>query len=124
MDLVKAYDAIPCELLWKILTILGLPDKLTTMIQYYLYANVTQAINLKVGEKIEQFLSTCGVKQGDNLTPILFMFLVHAVPNSIDKKKNGISLLQTVPRHCSRQTNRDEQKEQRNTFLIRKILLC
>jgi hypothetical protein len=46
--------------------------------------NVT--INLRVGENLEQFLSTSGVKQGDNLAPILFIFVIHAVSYSLDKK--------------------------------------
>jgi hypothetical protein len=49
-----------------------------------LYKDVT--INLKVGENLEQFLSTSGVKQGDNLAPILFIFVIHAVSHSLDKK--------------------------------------
>jgi hypothetical protein len=32
-------------------------------------------INLRVCENLEQFLSTSGAKQGDNLAPILFIFV-------------------------------------------------
>jgi hypothetical protein len=42
-------------------------------------------INPRVGEKLEQFLSASGVKQGDDLAPILFIFVVHAVSNYLDK---------------------------------------
>jgi hypothetical protein len=49
-----------------------------------LYTDVT--INLRVGENLEQFLSTSGVKQGHNLAPVLFIFVIHAVSNSLDKK--------------------------------------
>jgi hypothetical protein len=49
-----------------------------------LYTDVT--LHLKVGEKLEQFLSTSGAKQGDNLAPILFLFVIHTVSNSLDKK--------------------------------------
>jgi hypothetical protein len=45
----------------------------------------TDTINLRVGEKLEQFLSTSGVKQGDNLAPVLFIFVIHAVSNTLDK---------------------------------------
>jgi hypothetical protein len=51
-----------------------------------LYTDVT--INLRVGEKLEQFPSTSGVKQGDNLAPVLFIYVMHAVSNSLDKKWN------------------------------------
>jgi hypothetical protein len=51
-----------------------------------LYTDVT--INLRVGEKLEQFLSTSGVKQGDNPSTVLFIFVIHAVSNTT---RNGIS---------------------------------
>jgi hypothetical protein len=70
-------------MLWKILTTLGVPESLIEVLKK-LYKDVT--INLRVGEKLEQSLSTSGVKQGDNLTPILFIFVIHAVSNSLDKK--------------------------------------
>jgi uncharacterized membrane protein len=34
----------------------------------------------------DTFLSTSGVKQGDNLAPVLLIFVMHAVSNSLDKK--------------------------------------
>jgi hypothetical protein len=80
---VEAYDVVNREMLWKILRILGVPDNLIEVLKK-LYTDFT--INLRVGEKLEQFLSTSGVKQGDNLAPILFIFFIHAVSNSLDKK--------------------------------------
>jgi hypothetical protein len=67
-------------MLWKILKILGVPDNLIEVLKK-LCTDVT--INLRVGEKLEQFLSTSGVKQGDNVAPVLFIFVI---PNSLDKK--------------------------------------
>jgi hypothetical protein len=83
VDLVKAYDTVNREMLWKILTTLGVPESLITVLKK-LYKDVTT--NLRVGEKLEQFLSTSGVKQGDNLAPVLFICVIHAVSNSLDKK--------------------------------------
>jgi hypothetical protein len=46
-------------------------------------------INLRVGEKLEQFLSTpSGVKQGDSLALILFLFVIHAVVYPTHSTKN------------------------------------
>jgi hypothetical protein len=42
--------------------ILGVPESMIEVLKK-LYKDVT--INLRVGEKLEQFLSTSGVKQGD-----------------------------------------------------------
>jgi hypothetical protein len=72
-------------MLRKILTVLGVPENMIEVLKK-LYKDVT--INLRVGEKLEQFLSTSGVKQGDNLAPILFIFVIHAVSNSLNKKWN------------------------------------
>jgi hypothetical protein len=72
-------------MLWKILTTLG--TRKHDRSAQKLYTDVT--INLRVGEKLEQFLSTSGVKQGDNLAPVLFIFVIHAVSNS--PTRNGIS---------------------------------
>jgi hypothetical protein len=79
VDLVKA-TIQSTEMLWKILTTLGVPESLISAQKLY-----TDTINLRVGEKLEQFLSTSGVKQGDNLAPVLFIFH-HAVSNTLDKK--------------------------------------
>jgi hypothetical protein len=81
--MVKDYDTVNREMLWKILRILGVPDNLIEVLQK-LYTDVT--INLRVGEKLEQFPSASGVKQGDNLAPVLFIFVIHVVSNSQDKK--------------------------------------
>jgi hypothetical protein len=47
VDLVKAYDAVNPEILWKILTILGVPESLIEVLKE-LCKDVT--INLRVGE--------------------------------------------------------------------------
>jgi hypothetical protein len=51
-----------------------------------LYKNVTYHMN--VAGKKKSFESTCGVKQGDNLGPILFIFMIQAVSTTLDKKWN------------------------------------
>jgi hypothetical protein len=57
VDLVKAYDTVNREMLWKILTT-GVPE--SNRNAQNLYTDVT--INFRVGEKLEQFLSTSRVK--------------------------------------------------------------
>jgi hypothetical protein len=83
VDLVEAYDTVNREMLWKILTTLGVPESLSEVLKK-LYTDVT--LHLRVGEKLEQFLSTSGAKQGDNLAPVLFIFDIHTGSNSLDKK--------------------------------------
>jgi predicted transcriptional regulator len=67
------YEVSKREMLWKILKILGVPDNLIEVLKK-LYTDVT--INLRVGEKLVQSLSTSGVKQGDNLAPVLFIVVM------------------------------------------------
>jgi hypothetical protein len=85
VDLVKAYDTVNREMLWLILARLGIPPQMIQVLQK-LYTDVT--IHMKIGSKTESFGSTCGVKQGDNLGPILFIFVIQAVSITLDKKWN------------------------------------
>ena len=43
---------------------------------------------MKVGEEEVEIEGTVGVKQGDNLGPILFILLIQAVASTLDKKWN------------------------------------
>jgi hypothetical protein len=71
---------------------LGVPESLIEVLKK-LYTDVT--INLRVGEKLEQFLSTSGVKQGDNLAPVLFIFVIHTLDYPTLSTRNGSSQLLT-----------------------------
>jgi hypothetical protein len=42
--------------------------------------------HMKIGGEKTKFLSTCGVKQGNNLGPILFIFLMQVVATTLDNK--------------------------------------
>jgi hypothetical protein len=79
---VKSYDTVNPELLWKILENFGIPPQMIKVLQN-LYTNVTYHMN-EAGKK-SAFESTCGVKQGDNLGPILFIFMIRAVSTMLDK---------------------------------------
>ena len=41
---------------------------------------------MKVGEEEVEIEGTVGVKQGDNLGPMLFILLIQAVASTLDKK--------------------------------------
>jgi hypothetical protein len=49
-----------------------------------LYTDVT--INFRVGEKLEQFLSTSESQARRQSSTVLFIFVIHAVSNTLDKK--------------------------------------
>ena len=73
-------------LLWQSIVYLklyGIPDNLITILKK-LHTNVTYI--MKVGEEGVEINGTVGVKQGDNIDPILFILLIQAVSSTIDKK--------------------------------------
>ncbi len=80
-DLVKAYDTVDRELLWKIMSRYGCPEELIFVLRK-LYTDIT--IELKGYGKGFTIPSTVGVKQGDNLAPVLFIFFINAVAESIE----------------------------------------
>ena len=76
MDLVKAFDRVPRELLWEILLKFGVPPKIVSLLKC-LHARVV--VKFSVDGIIHTLLSIIGVKQGDILGPILFLFFIAAV---------------------------------------------
>jgi hypothetical protein len=76
LDLVKAFDRVPRELLWRVMLKQGVPPKLVSLLKA-MHAKV----NVKfVVDGIERILaSIIGVKQGDVLGPDGFIFYMAAV---------------------------------------------
>ena len=82
VDIVKAFDSVNREMLWKILAKYGLPATLITVIKK-MYNNIE--VTLKYENESAEFISTSGVKQGDNLAPVLLHFVMQAVFDSLEK---------------------------------------
>ena len=76
LDLVKAFDCVPRELLWKVLEQFGVPAKLISILKA-LHNNFE--VKFTVDDNTQIVLCTIGVKQGDILGPILFTFFLAAV---------------------------------------------
>ena len=76
LDLVKAFDRVPRELLWEVLRKFGVPDKLIQLLKS-LHAHVD--VKFVVNEVTHTIQCIIGVKQGDILGPILFLFYLAAV---------------------------------------------
>ena len=69
IDLVKAFDSVPRDGLYKMLQKMGVPESLRTLI---IALHTDFMVKIKSGlEDVETFYTT-GVKQGDSLAPILF----------------------------------------------------
>ena len=86
MDLVKAFDRVPRELLWDILLKFGVPPKIVNLLKC-LHKRVE--VKFSVDGIIHTLLSIIGVKQGDILGPILFIFFIAAVMITWKKTYGG-----------------------------------
>ena len=76
LDLVKAFDRVPRQLLWDVLLKFGVPQKLVKLLRS-LHESVL--VKFKVQEITHIINSIIGVKQGDILGPMLFTFYAAAV---------------------------------------------
>ena len=74
--LVKAFDTIHHELMFKLLGKFGIPKYLITVIEK-LYHEFK--IEIKVGKCKEKIDYQTGVKHGDNLAPILFIIVMQFI---------------------------------------------
>ena len=81
IDLVKAFDSVPRDGLFAILGRFGLPEHL---IEIIIDLHADFSVKFKVGAKDIEIPSTVGVKQGDNLAPILFLFAIQACFESMN----------------------------------------
>jgi hypothetical protein len=80
VDLVKAYDTANHVLLIDILQKYGAPPKFATTIEN-IYRNNTCI--LKIETEITKIPQTVGVRQGDNMAPVLFLFLMTAFAETL-----------------------------------------
>jgi hypothetical protein len=82
IDLVKAYDTANHELLLIILQLYGAPPQLITVIER-LYTDLK--VVFKLGKNKIEIMQGVGVRQGDNMAPVLFLFLMAAIGDLLDK---------------------------------------
>jgi exonuclease III len=83
LDLVKAFDTVPRKSLLRVLAKFGVPPKMVKMIEN-MYTNCS--VKVDVGDKEFVIPVTAGVKQGDNLAPVLFLIYIQAVLETLDDK--------------------------------------
>jgi hypothetical protein len=81
VDLVKAYDTANHVLLVDILRKYGAPPKFATAIEN-IYRNNTCV--LKIEKEVTEIPQTVGVWQGDNMAPVLFLFMMTAFAKALE----------------------------------------
>jgi hypothetical protein len=80
VDLVKAYDTANHDLLLKVLGKYGAPPKFVAAIKT-MYTDLK--VVLKIDKEITEIMQSVGVRQGDNMAPVLFLFLMSAVAETL-----------------------------------------
>ena len=80
-DLVKAYDTSNHKLIAEILKKLGAPPKFRDAINR-LYTDLT--VTLKIGKEKATIAQSVGVRQGDNLSPVIFLMIMTAFSEILD----------------------------------------
>ena len=77
VDLEKAFDRVPREVVWWALRKVGVEEWLIKVIQS-MYVGVTTAVRMK-GEESMEFHVKVGVHQGSVLSPLLFTIVLEAL---------------------------------------------
>jgi hypothetical protein len=91
VDLVKAYNTANHALLLDVLEKYGAPPKFVSAVEC-MYTNLV--VVLKIENKVEEILQEVGVRQGDNMAPVLFLFLMSAFSETleIEWRNSGIGV--------------------------------
>ena len=82
-DLVKAFDTSNHDLIINILKKFGAPSKFCNTIER-LYSNLS--VSLKIGKEEATIPQTIGVRQGDNLSPVIFLLIMAAFAEILEAK--------------------------------------
>ena len=80
LDLIKAFDRVHREMLWRVLEKFGVPTKIIDLVKALYFGS---SLTLEIESVNVTMPSTTGVKQGDNLASTLFKIAVQAVFDSI-----------------------------------------
>jgi hypothetical protein len=88
VDLVKAFDTVNHQLLYLILAKYGLPPPIIEAVKK-LYRDCK--VKIKVGSKATEIEYTTGVHQGDNMSPVLFLYVMHAFLETLHLQSQPIN---------------------------------
>ena len=90
VDLIKAYDTANHKLLIDVLCRYGAPPKFTTAIET-IYRNNTFV--LKIENEVKEIPQSVGVRQENNMVPVLFLFLMTTFAQTLKLKWMTLDIL-------------------------------
>ena len=91
IDYKKAFDSIKRNLLWSKMLKYNINGKMLRVIQN-MYENAKSYVRSN-GQQSELFECNIGVRQGDNLSPLLFAIFINDFENTLRENCNGVNLL-------------------------------
>ena len=83
VDLEKAYDRVPRDLVYWCMRTRGIPEKLVRLVQAT-YQNTVTMVRTPFG-KTEEFDIKVGLHQGSGLSPLLFLIVLDTISNEFKK---------------------------------------
>ena len=102
VDLVKAFDTVDHTLMLHILKKYSAPPKLRSSIAIM---HQDLKVVIKIGKSKETMSQTVGVRQGDCMAPVLFLFMVMAFSVTLEKEctRSGLNMITLQQRSHSPQ---------------------
>lgn len=91
LDLSAAFDRVNRSIVWNCLRLLNVPEKLMRVIEN-LYKTVKGTVQMN-GEISETFEMERGIKQGDSLSPLLFIILMDRIMKNTKIKTRKYQML-------------------------------
>jgi hypothetical protein len=87
IDYKQAYDSINCQQMYKIMKELGIPEKLINLIKMTL-RKILNKVQIS-GKLSDSFETTCGLRQGNALSTVLFNIMLEKVICSFELNSGG-----------------------------------
>jgi hypothetical protein len=115
IDLVNAFDTVNHDLLHAILDRYGFPPSLVQNIAK-LYKNC--AVRIKVGKDFAEVDYTVGVHQGDNMSQVLFLFIIQAFLDTFRLKTQPVKIA------CFSENNNGKTKTSKGRLINQNTKRC